>query len=49
MLNGVVLPRQDIVNVINTALVGERYTLGAFRQYKEKVSDVEANVVFRKK
>jgi len=38
--------RQDIVNVINTALVGERYTLGAFRQYKEKVSDVEANVVF---
>ena len=32
--------------MINTALVGERYTLGAFRQYKEKVSDVEANVVF---
>jgi protease I len=38
--------RQDILNIINTALVGERYTLGTFRQYKEKISDVEANVVF---
>ncbi len=38
--------RQDIVNVINTALVGERYTMGAFRQYNEKLTDAEANVVF---
>lgn len=38
--------RQDITNVINTALIGERYTMGAFRQYNEKITDVEANVVF---
>jgi protease I len=38
--------RQDIINVINTALVGERYTLGAFRQYNERLSDAEAKVVF---
>lgn len=38
--------RQDIINVINTALVGERYTMGAFRQYNEKITDAEANVVF---
>lgn len=38
--------RQEIVNVINMALVGERYTLSAFRQYGEKLSDPEAQVVF---
>lgn len=31
--------KQDIINVINTALVGERYTLAAFRQYVEKLAD----------
>jgi len=38
--------RQDILNVVNTALVGERYTQAAFRQYVGKVSDAEAKVVF---
>lgn len=38
--------RQDIVNVINTALVGERYTMGAFRQYIERIDDPEAKIVF---
>ncbi|ASC70475.1 Peptidase C56, PfpI [Halomicronema hongdechloris C2206] len=38
--------RQDILNVINTALVGERYTQAAFRQYLGKVSDAEAKTVF---
>lgn len=38
--------RQDILNVINTALVGERYTLSAFRQYAERLRDPEAKMVF---
>jgi protease I len=37
--------RQDITNVINTALVGERYTMGAFRQYNERINDPETNMV----
>lgn len=38
--------RQEILNVINTALVGERYTHAAFRQYREKVKDTEIKMVF---
>jgi protease I len=38
--------RQDILNVLNTALVGERYTLSAFRQYLEQISDAEAKLAF---
>lgn len=33
--------QQDIVNTLNTALVGELYTLAAFRQYAEKVDGAE--------
>lgn len=40
--------RQEILNVLNTALVGERYTLSAFRQYLEKVDDAEAKLIFGK-
>lgn len=38
--------RLDILNVLNTALVGERYTQSAFRQYVEKVNDVDAQQLF---
>lgn len=38
--------RQEILNVLNTALVGERYTLSGFRQYLEKIDNTEAKLVF---
>lgn len=38
--------RFDILNVLNTALVGERYTQSAFRQYVEKVNDAETKLLF---
>jgi protease I len=37
--------RQDILNVINTALLGERYTQSAFRQYTEQTTDVSARMI----
>lgn len=40
--------RQDILNVLNTALVGERYTQSAFRQYAEKIEEGEAKFIFAK-
>ena len=33
--------RQDIVNALNTTIMGERYTLEAFMQYSHRVSDQE--------
>lgn len=33
--------RQDIIKALNTAIVGERYTLEAFMQYSHRVSDQE--------
>lgn len=39
--------RQDIINALNTAIVGERYTAAAFRQYEDRVMDAELKVVFR--
>ena len=33
--------RQEIVNALNTAIMGERYTLEAFMQYSYRVSDQE--------
>lgn len=37
--------RLDIVNALNTAMVGERYTLEAFKQYTQKISDPELGVL----
>lgn len=37
--------RQDILNALNTAILGERYTISAFQQYSERSTDVEAKVV----
>lgn len=39
--------RYDIVNALNTALVGERYTVAAFKEYGSKVSDVQLSMVLR--
>ncbi|MFE4105555.1 DJ-1/PfpI/YhbO family deglycase/protease [Almyronema epifaneia] len=39
--------RQDIVNALNAATVGERYTLSAFEKYLEKVSDTELRVILQ--
>jgi protease I len=33
--------RQELIQAINTAIIGERYTLEAFRQYSYRVSDDE--------
>jgi protease I len=37
--------RQDIVNALNTAIVGERYTLSSFKHYRDRVSDPELRLV----
>ena len=39
--------RQDILNALNAAIVGERYTLAAFEKYAEKVSGVELQVILQ--
>lgn len=37
--------RQDILNALNTAIIGERYTLAAFKQYGERVTGAEISLV----
>lgn len=37
--------RLEILGLLNTALIGERYTLAAFRQYAEKLSDPQAKIL----
>jgi protease I len=39
--------RQDILVALNTAIVGERYTMAAFQQYTERVSEMELQVVLQ--
>lgn len=39
--------RGDIVDVLNTALIGERYTLAAFSRYVHKTNYVQAKAVFQ--
>jgi protease I len=33
--------RRELIQALNTAIIGERYTLEAFRQYKYRVSDTD--------
>lgn len=37
--------REDIINAFNTAIMGERYTLEAFKQYSHRTSDEELRLV----
>jgi protease I len=37
--------RQDILNALNTAIVGERYTLASFKHYADRVTDPELKLV----
>lgn len=39
--------RREIVQALNTAIVGERYTLEAFRQYGYRVSDEDLRLLLR--
>jgi protease I len=39
--------KNDIVNVLNTAIVGERYTLAAFQEYSKQVSDPDFVILLR--
>ncbi|KKD39084.1 MAG: DJ-1/PfpI/YhbO family deglycase/protease [Limnoraphis robusta] len=39
--------RNDIINVLNTAIVGERYTLAAFKEYSKQASDPELVILLR--
>ena len=39
--------KNDIVNALNTAIVGERYTLGAIQEYNKRVSDPELVIMLR--
>jgi len=39
--------RQDILNALNTAIVGERYTLAAFQKYGEQATNVEFRVTIQ--
>lgn len=39
--------RQDLINTLNTAMVGEQYTLSAFRLYDEWIKDSELRLVMR--
>jgi protease I len=37
--------RQEILNALNTAIVGERYTLSAFKHYSDRAADPELKLV----
>lgn len=37
--------KQDILNALNTAIVGERYTLAAFQKYKEQATNADFRVL----
>lgn len=37
--------KQDILNALNTAIVGERYTLAAFQKYKEQARNADFQVL----
>ncbi|KAI9129778.1 DJ-1/PfpI/YhbO family deglycase/protease [Acaryochloris sp. CCMEE 5410] len=37
--------KQDILNALNTAIVGERYTLAAFQKYKEQATNADFRIL----
>ncbi len=39
--------KQDIINVLNMAIVGERYTLAAFQEYNKQVSEPDLVILLR--
>ncbi|MDJ0704884.1 MAG: DJ-1/PfpI family protein [Leptolyngbyaceae cyanobacterium MO_188.B28] len=39
--------RQEIIQALNTAIIGERYTLEAFRQYSYRVSDNDVRLLLQ--